>query len=104
MVDRTLGVLLRRPVVIEGISEYEAEQHPREVQHCIVILCGGKDVRVDLTQSDMFQPLRARIYVPEYAPFDGPLRGPVEVGPWVAWAATVSYDVRTLRQALRGKD
>lgn len=102
LVDKVLGVLLRRPIVIEGIPEEDAEQRPREVQHCVVVLCGGKDVRVDLIHHDILQPMRAHVYVPEYHPEEHP--GPVEVGPWVAWASTVGYDVKALRQALRGKD
>lgn len=102
VVDSLLGVIIRRGVVVDGIPESDIEQYPREIMHCLVILCGGKQVRVSLIDPDLFHTFRADIDVLEHSPSNPPFDGPVNVAKYLSWVASIGYDARALRQALKG--
>lgn len=101
LVDRILGVLLRRVVDIDGIPEFAAQQHPREVIHCLVVLCGGRDVELELVDPDILRPLRAKVFLPWCHPLNPPVAGRAEVGPYIEWAEVIGYDAKALRHSIK---
>lgn len=108
-IDLTLGVFVRKTAVLEGLSDTLVGRRWSDAMHCLVVLCGGKTVYLSIDPSRRDGHLLARVFVPQWSPFvqaDAPppdMDGPaLEVLPAMRWAATVDFDAKQLRTAIKG--
>lgn len=107
--DLGFGVFVQKEITVEGVTSTMVKDQWKEATHCLVVLCGGKDVLLYVDGSE--KRYVGRIYVPEWVPASPaiPLSTPpgfkdgmVEVGSWMSWARDHGFDAKILRAALKG--
>ncbi len=108
--DLTLGVLVKKDVIIEGITQATVSGRWQEATRCLVVLLGAENVHIYTDPSCRDGHLLGRVYVPSWRPGAPPV--PMEIPPgtnvpcvevssWVRWIADEGFDARRLRTALK---
>lgn len=100
------GIAVSRRVEIEGAPECASA--PRaEAMHCLVVLCGGKDVQIITDPRQRETTIRAQVIVRAKSPptecvVDAGNGTTLDVGKFLASLASKGYSVAEVRSVLNG--
>jgi hypothetical protein len=105
-IDLTLGVFIRKLVIVDGFNASAAEDKWSAAQRCLVTICGGESVLIYTDGSRRDGHIVARIFVPKYgnvgdSMVEGMPHPMVELLPWMNIAVSYGFDHRILLDALR---
>jgi len=105
-IDLTLGVFVRKLVIIDGFDPDCVGDKWSAAQRCLVALCGGETVFIHTEADRRDGHIVARLFVPKWGNVGdrmvaGMPHPMVEVLPWMQIAASYAFDHRILLDALR---
>lgn len=113
-VDLTMGVSVRKNIILEGLSGKEEQNGKRsKAMHCLVVLLGGKNLIIHADGSENPRGILGRVYLdcvlkgsvpcPDALQVPYGLSDPMlEVGLFHRWLETVDYDVDAVKTLLNG--
>ena len=105
-IDLTLGVYVRKLVIIDGFNPDCVGDKWSAAQRCLVTLLGGEAVLIHTEADRRDGHITARIFVPKWgnvgdAMVEGMPHPMVEALPWMQIAAGYGFDHRVLLDSLR---
>lgn len=105
-IDLTLGVFVRKLVIVDGFDPSVVKDKWSAAQRCLVNICGGESVLIHTDGDRRDGHIVARVFVPKWgragdSMVEGMPHPMVELLPWMIIAASYDFDHRILIDALR---